>query len=1022
MATTLNSYANFVLSQQAIATWTIDEDFSTSPIIDIYYLYGNTNAQYLINGTMTDAVQILPAYNSDNYPGYVKTSITKANTKPTIYGSANSTKFFNTNNGLIFPAFGFLNTLGTYRNLTLEFWTQIKKPIDNTLTKVVSSFADLANTTGLYVNNTSFVLKFGNKTGSHHFKDFNRPLLIHIVYSSENVSLMVNGEVLISLDIDGDDLALLAEPSLATAGNASSMTDYISFNDGTYDCISIFPYRVSISQAQVRFAKAHAINTIENTIGSTAGNVASVDFSSSGFSNEYKFPTNAPWNSGVSDNLTIAKNYIAVNKYALPTLNTTGTQTISDLNATGKINLKQAGWLVSNFSFDSMEILEEPIKAFYLYGRYNTTRPTSEEIIFKFVDINTADYFSISVNSGTIYYKLSYNGTLSTLKTETPADNIRLITGSPNYYYFNVGIDIDKFANNYGSNVANFFSNQSRIVVFIAGDSNLANDDTSIADILSIKFLTDDNLSRRTNPISGETIVRTDGVFYFPSGTETSGTILNGLQNVMASYEVTMFDNEIVSNSGGSWKSHIPLKNFSQTVTDVSGNVGYDFDFLQFNVGYDAPVSRTSSNLNTGRYSGFANSSLNLLTTMVRTYITFEPLSNPYQPDSTFTTIQSIPLNLTISPGAGTSWQTTKYEVADGVIVYPPTDPDLSQLCIVVHTEFQVIDTLSNYPKIQYLDLFSVAYNYYQNVTNPITTKFGGTIIPFTYTESTPNVISSRTYNYAGKNPYIISKKPSPHLYLGSSSGIRLAPGTVSGIANRGLRFPINPQATSDYKLGAIQFAAKYDAPYNTATSAYTLQSSTENVFDVASSNFNYRFSLSTVSSNSEDVVISATDLSTGLVSTNVIFYIDGIETNTFNVNTWVTISAMFPTALSLNGITGQFDLTGYLTIDNLILYQINANLAALSSSNTWQRYVPGKWQDLTGITWQDVILSVFKSNTSDAYNAYVGVTNLSNNDHVLTKLQVLDSSYLYFAGTNSFNTKQYSVANPGLSTLIGME
>ena len=1019
MATTLNSYANFVLSQQAISTWTIDEDFVNTPIVDLYYLYGNTQP---IDGTMSNAAQVLPSYSPNGYPGYVKTSTTKANTKPTIYGSANSTKFINTNNGLIFPAFGFFNTLGTYRNLTLEFWAELKKPINNTTVKVISSFADSANTNGLYINNTSFVLKFGNKTGSHHFKDFNRPLLIHIVYSFDNVSLMVNGEVLVSLDIDSDDLALLATPSLATAGNEKSMTDYISFNDGTYDCVSIFPYRVSPSQAQFRFSKAHALNTIENTIGSIAGDVASMDFSSSGFSNEYKFPTNAPWSSGTSDNLTIAKNYIAVNKYGLPTLNTTGTQTISDLNATGKINLKQAGWLVSNFSFDSMELLEQPIKAFYLYGRYNTTRPTSEEIIFKFVDINTADYFSISINSGTIYYKFYYNGTLSILKTETPTDNIYLITGSTNYYYFNAGIDIDKFANAYGHDVARFFSNQSRIAVYIAGDNNLANDDTSTADILSIKFLTEENLSRRTNPTSGETIVKSDGVFCFPAGTETSGTILNGLQNVMASYEITMFGNQIVSNSGGYWKNHIPLKNFSQTVTDVSGNVIYDFDFLQFNVGYDAPVSRTSSNLNTGRYSGFSNSSLNLTTTMVRTYVTFEPLSSPYQSDSIFTTTQPVPLNLTISPGSGTSWQTTKYEVVDGIIIYPPTDPDLSQLCLVVHTEFQVIDTISNYPKIQYLELFSVAYNYYQNVTNPITTKFGGTIIPFTYTESTPNVIASRTYNYTGKNPFIISKKPSPYLYLGSSSGIRLAPGAVSGITNRGLRFPINPQATADYKLGAIQFAAKYDAPYNTATSAYTLQSSTENVFDVASSNFNYRFSLSTVSTNSENVTISATDLSTGLVSTNAIFYIDGVKTNTFNVNTWVTISVMFPTALSLNGITGQFDLTGYLTIDNLILYQINANLAALSSSNTWQRYSPGTWQDLSGITWQDVILSVFKSNTSDGYNSYVGVSNLSNNDYILTTLQVLDSSYLYFAGTNSFNTKQYSVANPKLSTLTGME
>ena len=112
--------------------------------------------------------------------------------------------------------------------------------------------------------------------------------------------------------------------------------------------------------------------------------------------------------------------------------------------------------------------------------------------------------------------------------------------------------------------------------------------------------------------------------------------------------------------SSGYWKNDTPLKHFAKYVKDGSGNDVYTFNNIQFNVDYDAPIANTTGT----KYLDSALSN-------VKSYITFEPISSSYKADSYFTNgIAKLSIDRVVRPDA--NWATTKYEVVDGTIIYPP--------------------------------------------------------------------------------------------------------------------------------------------------------------------------------------------------------------------------------------------------------------------------------------------------------------------------------------------------------------
>jgi hypothetical protein len=318
----------------------------------------------------------------------------------------------------IIPSFGFLSSTGKYNQYTFETWVKIKKNSDTNKRKLIGLFDNTATTddgNGLYYNDTSFILKIGNKSDAAYIKQTNKPLLVHIIYSENSTSLYVNGEQLINLITDKEDIALLAAP---TNGK-----EYISLQAATFDCPAIYPYKLSVSQAKVHYAYGQAVSVPETINKKYGGKTVSIDFASAGYAASYNYPTTGQWKNSVSDNINIADYSISNKEFELPAFNLYDTVTeefksqkelLAYLDGPTTWNMKYdlLSTVNSNIEFPSLNIFDSPLKAFYTRYYISGLPSTSEKTIFKIINKINDNYLAITMqyvaSSIEIKYKFKY--------------------------------------------------------------------------------------------------------------------------------------------------------------------------------------------------------------------------------------------------------------------------------------------------------------------------------------------------------------------------------------------------------------------------------------------------------------------------------------------------------------------------------------------------------------------------------------------------------------------------------------
>ena len=1015
MANKSHYYADKILEEHPSLLYAVSEDVSNGLDVPLGNLW-KSSLSTAISG------KILSQYNDVNNFGFLP-QINSApyvlrEVAPIVYGSEKSIYIKTYTPSVLIPtitipALGFLNSYGRYGTYTLEFWTKIEKPYSGrrkivgpyTATSPSPYLVDDGN--GLYINQTSFILQIGSKKGTAYIKDFNRPFLIHIVYSENNASLIVNGEILISLDLEESDINNL--PNMATS--AITTNDFITFGPGTYDCIALFPYRVDADQAKLRFAYGQAVPFKEDIVSRFGGKSIVIDYSKSNYANNYNFPGTSNWKQSINDNLDIKQYSLSNFKYDLPTFNC-GTKTLADLESTGVFNLKQTSpvdWssITSNFQFNKLNMMNSDTKGFYIHGYYSSL-PSSEQIMFKLINRKTGNTFTISANGSTIYYKLKYDtGTENTIYSTSSADNLALYSSK---YNFIIGIDIEAFVAygidnfissgyNYGKDLKNFFSNSEDISVFVAGNNDLSVDNTLSATIRSVKFLTKENL------LSKPAIINAKGEFYYPAAINTtpSGTAATQ-NNITGSYELEFYNDtlETVSSgyhltvaSSGYWKHDIPLTHFAKYVTDASGNKVYTLDFMQFNVDYESSLIRYTDSGKTYLDSIYSERS-------VKAYVTFEPLNSTYQSDSVFTTVMLPESNRVVSPTTG--WETTKYQVMDNFVIYPPTGIDITQYTMVIHLNFDVDDTVNNVINIQKMQVCSRADN--AGMENPIGTKFGSNIIPYTWTSSDGG--ATKTYNYKAYNPYLINKKENPHIYMARDSGIRLA-GVInapSSSAARGLKIKINKELNASSNINVLQMSVFYDSPllYSSPPQLATFPNSSEQIFEINSNNRNIKFYL-TRTTNGETARISA--ISNETTNQDIAYYINGQleEFPTIVTNKWYNLSIVFSNPLIFDSAEGEFALVGGISIDNISYYQFTPEQIA---RNGWQLIVPYTWDYVsTTYTWAS-LPNLSAVSIEDTYSMFTGTNKKIVDSGILDNLNINDAEHAIYTGITS-STNQYS-------------
>jgi hypothetical protein len=323
----------------------------------------------------------------------------------------------------------------------------------------------------------------------------------------------------------------------------------------------------------------------------------------------------------------------------------------------------------------------------------------------------------------------------------------------------------------------------------------------------------------------------------------------------------------------------------------------------------------------------------------------------------------------------GPDWMTTKYEVVDNMIIYPPSGVDINDLSIVTHIDINVKNSEVNNVSIKNMSYASQALN--ESDASPIGTRFGTPIYPYTKT--------GIYYNFKKNNPFSIYNASSPYLYLTKTSGIQLK-GTYDPLVNRGLMIPINSSRSEGFKVIAMQLAVRFDGDY--------FPYAPTEIFEIESKGSYIKFYL-VACDPSGRAKIYAIDTKTGLVQNGIGFYWNGriVKEPVITLQDWGFLGISFSDSLDFSYFEGAIRLTGPLLFNNISFYQ-STNLQEVQnvSERPWFRVkvlnateLDWKFWNTGSFNWNKVLVlsetSYYGVNPSEVYKSYTGTNKIIVDD-----------------------------------------
>lgn len=697
------------------------------------------------------------------------------------------------------------------------------------------------------------------------------------------------------------------------------------------------------------------------------------------------------------------------------------------------VSLKpKASWnsLDGYLYFKKYQLTNDPVAAFYGVFKVSQLSET-DQVLFRIDNQQLGKYFEIVLVGDSIKYR--FKDGLSSIVTLYESSGI-----SPGNQ-FTVGISVKDFVSNFGTNLRSFFANPNQLSLYVAGTKEFTKSFTG--KIYSIGLCTVQNLAKipmvfssRGVPVDYENVFDLysqevafdagyqyfgqDGTYWqylLDGGTPTSFVTAYAIDHLATyTFKPTDLFGKINLSIGSSsyWEDYLPLTYFAKYVEDVRGNQRYDLDFIQFNIDYPAPAffkkvdsepqqwtysqlyseysvptKKTYELLSNHLFTGYDNysdlsqksSSSYVYDTdqsIVRTYVMFSYTSSVGGfSNNRYSSTQSLPKNGIVSPGD--EWMTTRYEVVNNSIIYPPQNVDLSKLAMITQVEMSNQSTDINTISIRSIQYASQSL---ESISpTKVGTRFGAEVVPYRqegfYTD------------YAGNNPFTIYKGSTPYLYNTRYSGIQVR-GNLSPLVNRGLSLPINPSKSANYEIIAMQLLARYDEDFFpiSPTKVFDIQGRTEeiNVFLVATSPSGKRAKLYAVNAK------------TGRLDANVAFYLNGklAKDATLNVKEWATLGISFSSILDVSLTTGAIKINGPLLINNISYYQSTSLQEQQETEDrVWQDVLEGaesvelEWDFWDSFIWNDVLVltstSLFGVNPAEIYKSYTGTNKIIIDDYV---------------------------------------
>ena len=955
---------------------------------------------------------------------------------PLIYGSESCVRIYpssSANPSLIIPNKTMFSNNGRYKDFSLEFWMRIKP---NT-THSRKIFGPLGSLDGIYVKDGFLTLKIGKLIGSYFVSNWYRPFIIHLIFKENVAILLINGEQVISLNINFETVDFIN----------TEWFGFFSYQDievFEIDCISIFPYILPIQIAKKRFVWGQGVDTVENVNDAFGANNYVISFSNAGYNTNIIYPDKERWDAGNSINLVANTNSLSVPNYQLPTIYLSGRDVeewYDDNDIVNNIeypsgnhprfftfrpntNEQKTQWTINGsnwteqcyLNFQNMLFLSSTITSVYaifeVETEVNETRP-----LITFINSINNKIFEITING----YNVSYIFDGQELEnTGFTVDNT----------HFCVGFNIPDLENYFGYDISSFFGSPESIQVFIGGNGS----QTFEGKIYRIGFSDEINYQEIANGFDEET-----GIALYNSDELFEGHYASYTISPFYRYNQFFLDVSVSSY----WEEYFPLSYFASYINKRDLSEGYDVDYLQINFDYPSIVNLISSSVDNSNwnyeellneyyspvkksyeildnltgYEDYADLKENIITkysistagSSVQVYATFQLLEEgANQPLSSFTYekgLSDVPVIYADRESTNTDIYKaykTKFQVIDGTIIYPPKMINFNSVALVLHFVIKQGGVISNPLKIRNLEITSKSLN--ESSLTPIGTKTGNVIYPY--------VKTGIYFSGKEKNPIILGKKNYPYLYLTENTGIKLL--ELDDIKEYGALMPINNSQNNEYVLAAAQMFIKYDI-LNPTLTPYK-------IFHIQHKNGGIDFMIEPDYSG-QRYKIYARDSYTKTEYANIVFYQNGIEVeNPYVVlNEWNIISFLFLEGLDMSDYVGSMNIFYGMTFQNIAFYdstslnefttliekQWNSILfdAAIDPSNnlTWQYWYNENGALASPNSWKSVLFSgeqkSFSITPKNIYQSFTGTNTFTIDDN--GSITVADDDFIIFSETN---------------------
>jgi len=892
---------------------------------------------------------------------------------------------------LIFPGNGFLNKSGIYSNRTAEFWMKI----NNESTIPVKIFGPLGSNDGLYVGGEFITVKVGKYVKSYFVGQWYRPMLIHFGQTLSEIYLMINGEKVISIQIDSLDIETFL----------NSDQDFLGFfghhktNPFEIDVFSVFPYIITEQIAKRRFVYGQGVESQDSIMASLGGDLTYVDFKYSGYSSTISYPDRTPWTNGYSNNLKVTSNGLSLPDLPLPELIFTDTS--------NTLSQGEASLLWSDFEYNNFDIQDEAYP-FISMSAVSNFENTDGTIYFSKINKNgytTKSIYSIlktgvDVNS---YQSILYiSNSINTNYFEAKIDS-----GSLQYIYNNdiiksvevlpeseiiVGFSIDTIVEN-NPDTAQFFSNLDNVSLNFAGVSGATFTGKIFSLTLNNKFFTEKNANMFDT--DGFAVVSENMYSYIGSY-----TLLPKISNTTVYLDVA---------ASGYWEASVPMTYFGKYINMEDGTRQYDVDLIQFNI--DVPDTF---------YSRDTDDSIQYHNNMsVKAYVTLQEKEEvgtiPYV---NYTNDVFIGNSRVLDFDNQSGFNNTKFEISDATVIFPPKDGvDFNDYYITTHLMISSKGINTENLTVKTMSFSSASFD--ETELYRIGTPTGRSINPISKLND--------EYVYKSKTPVSINHESSSYLYISGDSGVLTLPMESGSIVN-GVSFPINENLRSDFKMVGLQMYMmfnEYDYFPEERVIGKFYNDVKEYLIYITPETGQKRAKIRLLDAeNNQDVVGVKFFLNGKEVSNPIIrpfkwnSIIISLQDNSQFVDDPVEVednSLAFFREISpgnFEGFSGQLEMYYGFRVNNVSIFSdINEVKINLTITDAWEDIISGTWE-ITDQTWAEILnqniipVTILSVDGENIFNTYGGLSYIIGDDSDILNVDFDSVKILNDAEWNTFEYK----------------